>query len=255
MTGNRRNPEVKAEGSKAARRNMKTSEIVALEIVRDIVARKLGPGDKLPLEAEMLKEYRVSRSSLREALRLLEVQELVTIRPGPGGGTVVGKVQPASLGRTLTLHMHLLGATYDQLLDAWVMTEGLMAELAANNPNREQVVAAMTPFLEQDAQACVKHEIREGIEFHNSVGELAGNPVLSFVLSMVGAVVSDHILSTLDRQALEEDIVHDHDHVAKAIIGGHPKEARKLMTDHVHHLAERFRAYWPRTVGGKIQWR
>ncbi|MFP5306271.1 MAG: FadR/GntR family transcriptional regulator, partial [Gammaproteobacteria bacterium] len=79
---------------RAGRRNMKTSEVVALQIVRDIVARQLKPGDKLPLEAELLKNYRVSRSSLREALRLLEVQDLISIRPGPGGGTVVGKVHP-----------------------------------------------------------------------------------------------------------------------------------------------------------------
>src|SRR5581483_7525231 len=75
------------------RRNAKTSEVVALDIVRDIVARNLKPGDKLPLESELLRQYRVSRSSLREALRLLEVQGLITIRPGPGGGTVVGRVR------------------------------------------------------------------------------------------------------------------------------------------------------------------
>src|SRR5262245_26288531 len=74
------------------RRPLKTSEIVALEIVRDIVAQGLAAGDRLPLEAQMLVQYRVSRSSLREALRLLETQGLIAIRPGPGAGTVVGRV-------------------------------------------------------------------------------------------------------------------------------------------------------------------
>ena len=116
------------------RRSSKTSEIVALEIVRDIVAQGLKPGDRLPLEAEMLSQYRVSRSSLREALRLLEVQGLIAIRPGPGSGTVVGRVLPGNLARTLTLYLHMSGATYDQLLDAWTAAEPLLARLAAENP-------------------------------------------------------------------------------------------------------------------------
>src|SRR5947207_1735311 len=138
------------------RRNLKTSEIVALEMVRDIVAQDLKPGDRLPLESEMLVQYRVSRSSLREAMRLLEVQGLIAIRPGPGAGTVVGRVLPGNLSRTLTLHLHMLGANYDQLLEAWIETEPALARLAARNPDRAKVKEAMSPFLEDDHSWAVK---------------------------------------------------------------------------------------------------
>ena len=242
------------EGSRMGRRSMKTSESVALEIVREIVARNLQAGDKLPLESELLRQYRVSRSSLREALRLLEVQDLITIRPGPGGGTVVGRVQPISLGRSLTLHMHLLGATYDELLDTWVITEGILCEKAAQNTDREKVERLMTPFLEKTS-AKHTHEIEEGLEFHSVIGDLAGNRVLSFLLRTVGAIVAQHIVTTVERPALEEQLVHDHDAIAKAVIAGNPKKARQLMNDHTQHIAEHFRAYWPRTVGDTIQWR
>ena len=239
-----------------ARRNMKTSEVVALDIVRDIVSRQLEPGDKLPLESEMLKQYRVSRSSLREALRLLEVQDLISIRPGPGGGAVVGRVQPASLGRTFSLHMHLLGSTYDELLETWVQTEALLAEMAARNPDREKVKAAMTPYLESTAtQDSGVHDIVEGLEFHERIGALAGNRVLAFLLLVAGTIITDHIVTNLDRKALEDHIVHDHAAVAKAIIAGDAKKAHQLMKNHIDHVAEYFRAYWPRKVGEKIQWR
>src|SRR3990167_5758680 len=132
----------------AVRRTLKTSELVALDIVRDIVNQGLKAGDRLPLEAQMLVQYRVSRSSLREALRLLEVQGLIGIRPGPGAGTVVGRVLPANLSRTLTLHLHMLGANYDELLEAWMETEPVLARLAALNPDRTKVRDSLSPFLD-----------------------------------------------------------------------------------------------------------
>src|SRR5207253_2483179 len=112
--------------------------------------QKLRPGDKLPLESELLRHYGVSRASLREGMRLLEVQGLLSIRPGPGG-VVVGNADPASLGRTLTLHMHFLGATYDELMETCIWSEAMLAELAAANRDRKLVRRLMTPFVESAA--------------------------------------------------------------------------------------------------------
>ncbi len=237
------------------RRASKTSEIVALEIVRNIVAKDLQPGDRLPLEAEMLVQYRVSRSSLREALRLLEVQGLIAIRPGPGSGTVVGRVLPGNLARSLTLYLHMLGSTYDELLDAWMASEPLLARLAAANPDRAKVKAMMSPFLSEDHGGDNgKWAIDEGLDFHERVAQLANNPVLALILQSIGYIVTEHVLSVTERGHLEEDIVHDHSLLAQAIIAGKVDRAGQLMADHVKHVAEDFKAYWPRKVGEKIQW-
>ena len=238
------------------RRSSKTSEIVALEIVRDIVSQNLKPGDRLPLEAEMLVQYRVSRSSLREALRLLEVQGLIAIRPGPGSGTVVGRVLPGNLARTLTLHLHMSGATYDQLLDAWTAAEPLLARLAAENPDRERVREALTPFLSEDHGGDHgKWQIVEGLDFHERVAELANNPVLALILQSVGFIVTEQVLTNAERGELEERIVHDHSQLAEAIIAGDTAKSEQLMAEHIRHIVEDFKAFWPRKVGEKIQWR
>lgn len=234
-----------------ARRSLKTSEVVALEIVRDIVAQRLEPGDRLPLESEMLVQYRVSRSSLREALRLLEVQGLIAIRPGPGAGTVVGRVHPGHVARTLTLHLHMLGTNYDQLLDAWMKAEPMLARLAAENPDRELVQNSMLPFLNEDQ----KWLVAQGLEFHDIVGELAGNPVLSLVLKSVAFIVTEQVITQGERGELEHEIVHDHHELAEAIIAGDGDLAERLMREHLLHIVEDFRAYWPMKVGEKVQWR
>jgi DNA-binding FadR family transcriptional regulator len=233
------------------RRTLKTSEIVALEIVRDIVAQDLKPGDRLPLEAEMLVQYRVSRSSLREALRLLEVQGLIAIRPGPGAGTVVGRVLPGNLSRTLTLHLHMLGSNYDELLQAWMETEPVMARLAALNPDRARVKEALGPFLDDSHP----YAVREGLRFHDIVADLADNQVLSLVLRSVGFIVTEQVLTTTERGELEDHIVHDHRVLAEAIIAGDAELAANLAREHIRHEVEHFRAYWPLKVGEKVQWR
>jgi len=244
-------PRARPVSYELTRRTLKTSEVVALEIVRDIVRQAMQPGDRLPLESEMLVQYRVSRSSLREALRLLEVQGLIGIRPGPGAGTVVGRVLPGNLSRTLTLHLHMLGANYDELLQAWIETKPVLARLAALNPDREKVKQGLSPFLEEDHAWAV----REGLRFHDIVAELADNRVLALTLRSVGFIVTEQVLTSAERGELEQQIVHDHRELAEAIIAGDAELAAHRMREHIRHAVEDFKAFWPLKVGEKVQWR
>lgn len=245
----------RTSASEGVRRATKTAELVALDIVRDIVSRDLKPGDRLPLEAEMLAQYRVSRSSLREALRLLEVQGLIAIRPGPGSGTIVGRVAPGNLARTLTLYLHLSGATYDQLLDAWLLAEPIMARLAAQHPDRALVQRELSPFIESNCAGHDHWSIAEGLDFHHRVAELARNPVLTLSLRSIAYIVTEQVLTTAERGELEKHIVDDHSRIAQAIIDGDPATAEASMAEHIRTLVDEFKAYWPRKVGGKVQWR
>lgn len=237
-----------------SRRSMKTAEIVALDIVRDIVGQQLKPGDRLPLEAEMLTQYGVSRSSLREALRLLETQGLIAIRPGPGAGTVVSAASPRNLGRTMTLYFHLADVSYDELLRTWVLTEPLLAELAAGNPDKAKRVELLSPFLpSKEPNGMIS--ISSGLSFHDAVADLAANKALSIMYRAIGFIVSDHMLVHKDRTALEPFIVHEHEELARAIIDGNAKKAGRLMREHVQHVSDDFKAYWPRKVGERVLWR
>ncbi|HJQ65972.1 MAG TPA: GntR family transcriptional regulator, partial [Gemmatimonadales bacterium] len=101
-----------------APRTDKLSERVARDILGDIVARRLEPGTTLAAEASMLERYGVGRSSLREALRILETHGLIKIKPGPGGGPVVAAVNSKDFGRMASLYFHAIGANFLDLLRA-----------------------------------------------------------------------------------------------------------------------------------------
>jgi GntR family transcriptional repressor for pyruvate dehydrogenase complex len=237
------------------KRRIKMCEIVALEVVRDIVAERLKPGDRLIDEAKMLARYRTSRATLREALRLLEVQGLIAIRAGRGASTVVGQVHSANLGRTMTLYLHMMGANYDQLLDAWQRADALLARLAAENPDRELVNRRLSPFLKGASPDSHGVSIDQGLDFHQVVAELADNPVLSLALAAISGMHTPHLLNITQITELEPKLVHEHALLAEAIIAGEADRAEKLMTEHVGYVIETFRSIWPRLVGERIEWR
>ena len=190
---------------------------MARAITRDIIRDGRQPGDPLPSEATMLAHYDVSRESLREALRLLEVQGLVAIRRGPGGGPTVCTVDPANLGRVSTLYYHLAGATYRELWEAWILAESILAERAAANPDDAARAAAMAPYLDDDDRAADESEslVHDHIAFHAAVASLAQNRVLEIALQTMGQIVSHHFVTTDDPRQLRSMIHDDHHQLAR----------------------------------------
>ena len=241
----------------AATRDLKTSEAVARDIVHDIVTGGCRPGERLPSEAAMLKHYRVSRQSLREGLRLLEVQGIISLKRGPGGGPVVGHLDSANLGRTSTLYYHLAGATYDELLEAWVFTESALAERAARNPDRDAVRQAMEPFMDPE-----EPELGAGVasqldlaRFHAVMGALAQNRVLELNLQSIGRIVLHHAVLVSDPGTPEFEIVEDHVALAKAIAAGQVRKSRDLMEDHILRMQKFYRTRVRTHTEELIDWR
>jgi DNA-binding FadR family transcriptional regulator len=224
------------------RRPPKKAETIARDIVKDIVRHGRQPGAALAPETEMLEEYAASRESLREALRLLEVQGLVRIRRGPGGGPSVCTVDPANLGRISTLYYHMAGATYRELLEAWILSQSILASRAARNPDAEARLAAMTPYL-VDGNAAehgdddVASFMHSHISFHTEVAALGRNRVLEITLQAVGQIMSHHVAVTDDPRALGRDIADDHRRIAAAIADGDAEKAAALMEEHIGGVA------------------
>jgi GntR family transcriptional regulator, transcriptional repressor for pyruvate dehydrogenase complex len=237
----------------AALRPLKTSETVAREIVVGIVRDGLESGGSLPSEARMLEQYNVSRESLREGLRLLEAQGLIVIRRGPGGGPSVGTVDPASLGRASSLYYFLIGATYDELFDAWAVAEGYLAERAARNPNRDLVRTALQPYRGSVPNlVSVEEFVLHHTDFHNALGALAGNRVMQLSLMSIGQIVTHHVVITADPRSVREMIEDDHRSIAEAVLARKPIKARDEMQAHVRRVADHFETRSGESVSDKV---
>lgn len=243
------------DGNGDGGRKLKTSERVAGRIVRDIVAGGMQTGDRLPLEAAMLEQYGVSRASLREALRLLEVQGLITIRPGPHGGPVVGAVNAANLAHTATLYFHLGAFTYRDLFDAQVRLEPDCAEMAARRPDRLAVRRAMEPFLAPDGLGGARATRGAFARFHQAVYALAGQNVITLLARTVNHVVTDHVSDAMDAVELRHTIHEEHRGLAEAIIAGRSADAARLTEAHFRRQREYYERRWPSRLDAVIEWR
>ena len=136
---------------------LKKSELVAVDLVRDIGAAGLQVGDRLPDEGVMLMQYGVSRDSLPGGSAHPRGPGLITIHRGPGGGPGGGH-RPAYLARTATLYFHLSGATYDEMFETWFMIEPAVAEKGCRCPIGHEFVGrssrSVRNFLPMSTRTC-----------------------------------------------------------------------------------------------------
>jgi GntR family transcriptional repressor for pyruvate dehydrogenase complex len=233
-------------------RPMKAAEVVAQAIVHDIVRRGLLTGAHLPAETAMAASYGVSRATLREALRILEVQGLISLKPGPGGGPLVGTVEPRNLARTAALYFHLGAARYRDVMEAQVELESSCAQLAARHPDRAE---SMQPWLATAFPSEIDAYREVTVGFHTTIYQLCANPVLSLLTQSVTHIVSDHVVQTMDPVDLRPAIVAEHCEIAAAISAGDCTLAAELTASHFERQHAYLREHSPDRVDDYIEWR
>lgn len=152
---------------------------VAKALLDFIDEQGLAAGDSLPVERDMLESMGVARSTLREALRLLETQGIVDIRAGRGGGPTVGVVGPDDHVSSTTMLLQSMKVRFGSVLDSRVAIEPEIAAAAALARDDAQVEAlaasadAMLVALGDPAEFRRQYD-----RLHQVLGEATHNPVL-----------------------------------------------------------------------------
>ena len=228
-----------------ALRPLKTAERIALAIVREIVELGLDAGDPLPKEADLTEKYSASRASVREALRLLEVQGLIEVHRGSHVGTTVGEVRAANLARTLTLYFHMAGTTYDEIFDTWFVIEPLLVESATRNPDKERVAQLIGPFA-----GIENFEWETYVNLHDAVFTLASNRALAFLGRAVG-MLSAIMLRDVSEERVGE-FSEDYRRIASAVLSGDATLARAAMSQHIEQVIEMHKQLSPERVGARV---
>lgn len=240
-----------------ATRPQKTALILAQRIVRDIDRGGLRPGERLPAERLMMEQYGAGRGTLRESLRYLELQGLLSFKPGPGGGPVVQEPGAESLSATLSLLLQFNRAPYRAIAEARAAIEPLMASLAAERITPEQD-KILQQSLSDMAENLSDNEVylASNENFHNTIAWASGNSLFGFLVDvMVGSMDmsgASHGIEYPPRR--RQSVLTAHQRIYAAISAGDTGAAEDAMRVHIdEYFAYAMRKY-PAAMEKLITW-
>jgi DNA-binding FadR family transcriptional regulator len=217
--------------------NAKRAAKVADLIIEDVMALGWPVGEVLGSETDLLERYQVSRAVFREAVRLLEHQQVARTRRGPGGGLVITEPTVGAVIDAVVLYLHRVDARLDEIFEARIILEDLACQLAAGRTD-EKDLAELRRYLE---------EVRvdpdgDPRELHALVAVISRNAGLELFVDVFNRVAQ---LYSPDWQnlggAVAKETTHAHRMISEALMAGDSGLARNRMRKHLQAEAEFFR--------------
>jgi DNA-binding FadR family transcriptional regulator len=217
----------------SAKRAAKVADL----IIEDVMALGWPVGQVLGSETDLLERYQVSRAVFREAVRLLEHQQVARTRRGPGGGLVITEPTVGAVIDAVVLYLHRVDARLDEIFEARIILEDLACQLAAERTD-EKDLAELRRYLE---------EVRvdpagDPRELHALVAVISRNAGLELFVDVFNRVAQ---LYSPDWQnlggAVAKETTHAHRMISEALMAGDSGLARNRMRKHLQAEAEFFR--------------
>jgi len=219
----------------AIRRN-KVYEEVAQQIER-LILKKLKPGDKLPSERELAEMLRVSRSSIRDAIRGLELMGMV--EPRQGAGTIVREISSDSLINPFSNALKRRRESVSELLDFRKMLEPPLAARAAMHASADEVTEMEEILRRQEAkQVQGESAVAEDSEFHYSVALASGNSVVLKVLDILMDLLRETRERSLQVEGRPQKSIAGHRRILAAIKRHDAEGAKAAMRRHIEDVEE-----------------
>jgi len=219
------------------------SDQIADLVQKKIIDDKLEAGTNLPSEQVMAAEFQVSRSVIREALRILEITALVSIKKGPAGGIFVSDIYHKPIKRSISNLINSGDVTVDHLFDARLLIEPHIAKEATKHASDEALRKFKALFEDSaahfDDAARLKHN---NLEFHLLLARASGNPVLSIMQESVIELLIERSLDFTDL-ALERKFYKIHKNIFRVISQRKTSEVIRLIRKDIGLVRETLKAF------------
>jgi DNA-binding FadR family transcriptional regulator len=209
---------------------------IARRLQMMIAARGFPVGQVIGTEPGLMLELGVSRAVFREAVRLLEQDEVAHMRRGPGGGLVVTAPRASSVARAAALHLQFFGARADDIFEARTALELQTADLAAQRID-EKGIDMLRAALEEEAELQDEGGHLGSSHIHLIIAELTGNPALRLFVEVLARLTPG--IPPADPAAAaarQADVRHAHERIVEAIVAGDSSLARHRMLRHLQGI-------------------
>ena len=217
---------------------MRTHQLVLSWIEAELSEGRLTVGGRLPAERTLAEQLKVSRTSVREAIRILEAMGVVRagVGSGPEAGTVVISDPTAALGSALRLHVATQHLPVADIVETRVLLESWAASKAS--PQAPELEAAGS-LLEEMAAAGLEVDefLALDVRFHLALADAAGNAVVSAMMGSLRESIQRYaaqLTSNLpDWEATASRLKAEHREILAAIRNDDGDRAAKLVAAHI----------------------
>ena len=193
------------------------------------------PGDRLPNELELSSRFHVSRTTLREAIRMLSVGGLVEVRHGIGTFVSTHLPYPTDYGLRDLSNVKLNAR---DLFEARLVVEPHVAALAVQRAT-EREMASIIELERQIEQAYADGEDVSELDrrFHHTLVKCAHNPILEHIITIINDAINN-LLLLVDFTQVQELVVYDHRYIMDFVRRRDPVGSENAMRVHILHSIE-----------------
>lgn len=223
----------------------KASDVLANHLRQQILSGHLVEGAALPVERELAAAVGLSRGTVRDALRVLEIEGLITTRPGRAGGSFVRRPDATTLQRSLHALVSGRGVRFQSLLETRDALEPVAAELAALHRTDEdlQRLQELSDQLRESIPD-IPRFLALNVEWHVAVVSASHNEIMQIILdSLSRAILAATDISEFNTPQTMADTLTAHDRILTAIRKQEPQKAHSAMNKHVHGYRMLIEAY------------
>jgi len=221
-----------------------THELVIAAIEDQIMTGALVVGDLLPPERELAARLQVSRTGVREAIRVLEAHGVLRseVGSGRGAGTFVAALPSAALERFLRLHVALANFPVHDVVETRVLLERASAALAAERADAESLAELEQLLARMDRPDVSREAFNDAdTEFHVAIARAGGNALFAEMTGAIRASLRAPILEAFtkveDWDATAAMLRSQHHAILDALRAGEAEEAARLTAEHIRAAA------------------
>lgn len=212
----------------------KVYELVADRLLEEIAARRLKPGDPIPAERQLAETLSVGRSSIREALRMLESRGLI-VSVGHGAFTVAEYGNPLNV--SLALLVEMSDGDLHELFEVRRVLEVEMAGLAAERRTEADIDRMRAAIDAMDAGIdSADRYIAGDLEFHQAVVAATGNRIARSMMEAIRDVLRRALHSVYRIPGSPQKSLQQHREILEAVVAGRPDVARELVREHIERV-------------------
>ena len=221
---------------KTVNKSEKVSDNIIAQIRDSILSGAVKPGDRLASEKELIEQFGVSKATMREALRVLEVMGLIEVRKGIAGGAFVAKVGMRTTIHSLINFIHFQPVSIREITMLRYLIEPTVAQVAASGITNDDVLNLKKIIGETIEPA--GFELSKEIGFHRYLARMAGNTLLTLLIDFIDNLLEDRKKSLDLGPEFYREVRQAHQIILECLIQKDPLAAGIAMTNDLLHVGE-----------------